>query len=223
MEGDFEKWYSQVAQEALEERRDSSAHLSKSERPKRERGGKKKHQQQHPDSEEADNMPTLSGLHLPSSSPTGTGGVAAPGMAQPSTAVRIAVMGAARVGKSSLIQQFLYGRVPKQHNATVEELHRRDYGSANGGRHRLTLELLDTSGSYQFPAMRQLAITTAQAFILVYAIDDQESFEEVKESDQRRLCTVRERRNLVQVSCLAQSWRSRACHLGDARERSNPT
>ncbi|KAH7953755.1 hypothetical protein HPB49_011966 [Dermacentor silvarum] len=30
-------------------------------------------------------------------------------------------------------------------------------------------------------------------------------------------------RNLVQVSCLAQSWRSRACHLGDARERSNPT
>ncbi|KAH7986621.1 hypothetical protein HPB49_025885 [Dermacentor silvarum] len=36
----------------------------------------------------------------------------------------------------------------------------------------------------------------------------------VKESDQRRLCTVRERRNLVQVSCLAQSWRSRACHLG---------
>ncbi|KAH7985977.1 hypothetical protein HPB49_026177 [Dermacentor silvarum] len=172
--------YSQVAQEALEERRDSSAHLSKSERPKRERGGKKKHQQQHPDSEEADNMPTLSGLHLPSSSPTGTGGVAAPGMAQPSTAVRIAVMGAARVGKSSLIQQFLYGRVPKQHNATVEELHRRDYGSANGGRHRLTLELLDTSGSYQFPAMRQLAITTAQAFILVYAIDDQESFEEVR-------------------------------------------
>ncbi|KAH7954723.1 hypothetical protein HPB49_021312 [Dermacentor silvarum] len=45
----------------------------------------------------------------------------------------------------------------------------------------------------------------------------------VKESDQRRLCTVRERRNLVQVSCLAQSWRIRACHLGDARERSKPT
>ncbi|KAL1473801.1 hypothetical protein MTO96_021797 [Rhipicephalus appendiculatus] len=125
-------------------------------------------------------MPTLSGLHLPSSSPTGTGGVAAPGTCQPSTTVRITVMGAARVGKSSLIQQFLYGRVPKQHNATVEELHRRDYGAANGGRHRLTLELLDTSGSYQFPAMRQLAITTAQAFILVYAIDDMESFEEVR-------------------------------------------
>lgn len=175
--------YSQLEGESLEKRRDSASHLAKTERPKRDRGGKKKHQhhnQQQPDNEHEDKMPTLSGLHLPSSSPTGNGGVAVPGTCQPSTTVRITVMGAARVGKSSLIQQFLYGRVPKQHNATVEELHRRDYGAANGGRHRLTLELLDTSGSYQFPAMRQLAITTAQAFILVYAIDDMESFEEVR-------------------------------------------
>lgn len=123
-------------------------------------------------------MPPQNGLQVPSSNPNGNGAVSTTG--QPSTTVRITVMGAARVGKSSLIHQFLYGRVPGQYSATVEELHRRDFGAATGGRNRLALELLDTSGSYQFPAMRQLAMTTAQAFILVFAIDDAESFEEVR-------------------------------------------
>lgn len=44
----------------------------------------------------------------------------------------------------------------------------------------LTLDIVDTSGSYPFPAMRRLAISTADAFVLVYAIDDPESFEEAR-------------------------------------------
>lgn len=169
-------WCGQLNQDSTEERQASCTALnSDASKRNQRRNSSKDHVTFHA------TMPTLNGLHLPSTSPTGNGVIAAPAMGQqPSTAVRIAVMGAARVGKSSLIHQFLYGRVPKQYNATVEELHRRDYGAATGGRHRLTLELLDTSGSYQFPAMRQLAITTAQAFILVFAIDDMESFEEVR-------------------------------------------
>lgn len=42
------------------------------------------------------------------------------------------------------------------------------------------VDLLDTAGNLAFPAMRRLSITTAHAFILVYSITSQQSFEEMK-------------------------------------------
>lgn len=90
---------------------------------------------------------------------------------------RVVVMGAAKVGKTAIVQQFLYDRFPLDHRATVEELHREEY---EVGGCCLTLDILDTSGSYEFPAMRRLAISTGDGFILVYSVDNNESFEEVR-------------------------------------------
>lgn len=89
---------------------------------------------------------------------------------------RIIVMGGAGVGKSCIISQFLYEEFQTKYKATIEELHREEY-EVNGL--PLTLDILDTSGSYEFPAMRQLSISTGDAFILVYGVDDEESFQEV--------------------------------------------
>ncbi|XP_058838667.1 ras-related protein Rap-2a-like [Topomyia yanbarensis] len=91
---------------------------------------------------------------------------------------RVTMMGAARVGKSSIISQFLYEKYLSRYKQTIEEMHRGEYELPDGS--CLTLDILDTSGSYQFPAMRALSINTSGAFILVYAVDDEETWHEVE-------------------------------------------
>ncbi|XP_059480004.1 ras-related protein Rap-2a [Neocloeon triangulifer] len=92
---------------------------------------------------------------------------------------KIVVMGPTKSGKTSLISQFLYGTFPDRYKRTVEEMH---HGEFDVGGVHLTLDILDTSGAQEFPAMRALSISSADAFILVYALDEsEESFEEVRQ------------------------------------------
>lgn len=86
-------------------------------------------------------------------------------------------MGAAKVGKSSLICQFLYNTFSPKYKRTIEEMHHGDFNVAGV---RLTLDILDTSGAYEFPAMRVLSMQSADAFILVYDVTDANSFAEVR-------------------------------------------
>ncbi|XP_066256425.1 ras-related protein Rap-1 isoform X1 [Euwallacea similis] len=90
---------------------------------------------------------------------------------------KIVMMGAAKVGKSSLISQFLYGTFSSKYKRTVEEMHHGDFNVQ--GVH-LTLDILDTSGAYEFPAMRALSISSADAFVLVYDVTDANTFEEAR-------------------------------------------
>lgn len=90
---------------------------------------------------------------------------------------RIVVMGAAKVGKSCIIHKFLYDQFTPKYSKTIEDLHVADYNLSTGA--SLTLEILDTTGSYQFPAMRQLSISNASAFILVYSVGDLESWRQI--------------------------------------------
>lgn len=43
-----------------------------------------------------------------------------------------------------------------------------------------TLQITDTGGSHSFPAMERLAIQRGQAFILVYAVNNRKSFDNLK-------------------------------------------
>lgn len=90
---------------------------------------------------------------------------------------KIVVMGAAKVGKSSIITQFLYGTFSSKYKRTIEEMH---HGDFNVDGVHLTLDILDTSGAYEFPAMRALSISSADAFILVYDVTDASTFEEAR-------------------------------------------
>lgn len=42
-----------------------------------------------------------------------------------------------------------------------------------------TVEILDTAGSHHFPAMRELSIRSSRAFVLVFSVDNEQSFYEV--------------------------------------------
>ncbi|XP_053552773.1 GTP-binding protein Rhes-like [Bombina bombina] len=92
--------------------------------------------------------------------------------------VRLVFLGAAGVGKTSLIRRFLQDTFDPKHRRTVEELHSTEYDTAGGT--EVKIEILDTSGSYEFPAMRKLSMQSGDAFVLVYAVDDPDSFENVK-------------------------------------------
>ncbi|XP_019340999.2 ras-related protein Rap-2a-like [Alligator mississippiensis] len=101
-----------------------------------------------------------------------------PGAVQAETSVRLAVLGAAGVGKTALVRRLLRGSFEARHRRTVEELHVLELEPEPG--RRLRLEILDTSGSYSFPAMRRLCLSRADAFVLVYSLQEPDSFGEVR-------------------------------------------
>ncbi len=90
---------------------------------------------------------------------------------------RIIVMGAARVGKTALVSRLMLKPFRASYTTTVEDF----YGfnlTLNGEEHEV--EIIDTSGSYCFPAMRDLYISKADLIILVYSLSDIDSFKEVE-------------------------------------------
>ena len=100
-----------------------------------------------------------------------------PGLGVAPSNFRVVVMGAAGVGKTCIVNRFLYEQFQSEYKATVEEFHQGCY-DVNGV--PLKLDILDTTGSYDFPAMRKLSISTGDAFILVYSLGDDASFAEVE-------------------------------------------
>lgn len=90
----------------------------------------------------------------------------------------VAVFGDKQVGKTSLIRRFIGQSFSRLHHPTVEDYYEEDV--IRGTNRCRQLKILDTTGTYDFPAMRQIAIDKAEAFILVYSLDDPKSFEKVK-------------------------------------------
>ncbi|KAK7507936.1 hypothetical protein BaRGS_00000901, partial [Batillaria attramentaria] len=80
------------------------------------------------------------------------------------------------VGKTSLVQRFLFNRFDDNYTPTIEDFHRKVY-RIRGVPYRL--DILDTSGIPPFPAMRRLSFITGDLFVLVFSIDNRESFNEV--------------------------------------------
>ncbi|XP_068193799.1 GTP-binding protein Rhes [Antennarius striatus] len=98
------------------------------------------------------------------------------GLAKPKNCHRIVVLGAPKVGKTNILRQFLGKEFEDKYEPTTEDFHRKLFHI--GGK-AYQIDLLDAASERNFPAKRRLSILTGDSFLLVFTLDDRESFHEV--------------------------------------------
>ncbi|XP_071445507.1 GTP-binding protein Di-Ras2 isoform X1 [Hetaerina americana] len=109
--------------------------------------------------------------------PGATSNVVSGRMPEQSNDYRVVVFGAGGVGKSSLVLRFVKGTFRESYIPTIEDTYRQVI-SCN--KNICTLQITDTTGSHQFPAMQRLSISKGHAFILVYSVTSRQSLEELR-------------------------------------------
>ncbi|EDO25607.1 predicted protein, partial [Nematostella vectensis] len=92
---------------------------------------------------------------------------------------RVVVLGSGGVGKTSLVKRFISGTFSEQYTPTVGDLYEKSVTLSKD--FNAFLEIMDTAGSYPFPAMKKLTIQNADAFVLVYSVDEKASLQEALE------------------------------------------
>ncbi|XP_063679457.1 ras-related protein Rap-2a-like [Bolinopsis microptera] len=90
---------------------------------------------------------------------------------------KVVVLGSGGVGKSAITLRYVQGLFVARYNPTVEDFYRHH---ARLDEEEVMVEILDTAGTEQYSSMHQLYIDHGQAFVLVYAIDNKQSFRDVE-------------------------------------------
>merc|ERR1712224_596493 len=91
---------------------------------------------------------------------------------------KIVVLGSGGVGKSAITVQFVQGIFVEKYDPTIEDSYRKPVEVDNN---QFMLEILDTAGTEQFTAMRDLYMKNGQGFLLVYSITAQSTFNDLQD------------------------------------------
>ena len=92
--------------------------------------------------------------------------------------IKIAVLGKMGVGKSSLTYRYINNEFPAVQNDTIED---RIINQAKIEDKLYKIEILDTAGEDDYPQMLDMWINYAEGFLLVFAINDKNSFDLIPE------------------------------------------
>ncbi|XP_051240243.1 GTP-binding protein Rhes [Dicentrarchus labrax] len=95
---------------------------------------------------------------------------------KPQNCKRIVVLGAPRVGKTSILRRYLRDGFVEEYNPTSEDFLRKLF-RIRGETYQI--DILDASRERDFPAKRRLSILTGDIFLLVFSLNDRSSFQEV--------------------------------------------
>ncbi|KAJ3320293.1 Ras- protein Rap-1A [Blyttiomyces sp. JEL0837] len=91
---------------------------------------------------------------------------------------KLVVLGSGGVGKSALTVQFVQSIFVEKYDPTIEDSYRKQV-EVDG--QQCMLEILDTAGTEQFTAMRDLYMKNGQGFVLVYSITSLATFNDLVE------------------------------------------
>ena len=101
--------------------------------------------------------------------------------------IKVAILGKSLVGKSALTYRFISDKFPTEHDTTVEDQYRVNVTIDDK---KCDLEILDTAGQDDYQTMLDTWIEFGNCFLLVYSIDDLESFNSVKKKYER-ICQLK--------------------------------
>ena len=100
------------------------------------------------------------------------------------------LLGATEVGKTALIHRFINDSYPEEYDATIEEKYNVEDYKFDGINCRL--QILDTSGDEDYQNMLDTYIEFTNCYLLIYSINNENSFKEVK-TKYERICQVKEK------------------------------
>ncbi|CAF2828065.1 unnamed protein product [Rotaria sp. Silwood2] len=91
---------------------------------------------------------------------------------------KLCVFGSGGVGKSCLTMQFVQGIFMPKYDPTIEDVYKKVV-EIDGRQY--SLEILDTAGTEDFSAMRDLYVKNSHGFVLVYSITSRATFNDLDE------------------------------------------
>ncbi|KAI9102420.1 ras family-domain-containing protein [Phlyctochytrium arcticum] len=109
----------------------------------------------------------------------------------------LVVVGSGGVGKSCLTVRFLKDEFTNDYDPTIEENYRKNINVDNSA---CTVNIIDTAGQHEYTALRDQHLKDGKGFMLVFALDDKSTFEEVKQL-REQIVKLKDTRRVPLVVC----------------------
>lgn len=87
---------------------------------------------------------------------------------------RLAILGAANVGKTAIIEQFIFKKFMEEYKKTIEVRYIATFKYSSF--YPIEFEILDTGGSFELQGIESSTIGSFDAFFLVYSVDNEASW-----------------------------------------------
>nr|AAA28849.1 Dras2 protein [Drosophila melanogaster]AAA99202.1 ras protein [Drosophila melanogaster]prf//1306284B gene Dmras64B [Drosophila melanogaster] len=105
---------------------------------------------------------------------------------------KLVVVGGGGVGKSAITIQFIQSYFVTDYDPTIEDSYTKQCNIDDIHNNLIFYLVLDTAGQEEFSAMREQYMRSGEGFLLVFALNDHSSFDEIPKF-QRQILRVKDR------------------------------